>query len=114
MEAYLAYRQVTYHAAGELAATRSLADSVERIADRIFDRTRGVSRAAAFAMVGSQNQDYRGMFMDGEVGLLFSGAAALVPMLDLVFMDGTVTWLDDQATLDRLIRRRLLGAESDK
>jgi hypothetical protein len=26
-----------------------------------------------------------------------------VPLIDLVFMVGTVTWIDDQAALDRLI-----------
>jgi hypothetical protein len=54
-------------------------------------------------MVGSQNQDYRGIFMDGEVAVAFTGAASLVPLVDLVFMVGTVTWVDDQATLDRLL-----------
>ena len=43
------------------------------------------------------------MFMDGEIGVLFTGAQSLVPLVDLVFMAGTVTWVDDQATLDRLL-----------
>ncbi len=106
MASYLAYRRVTYAAQTGLAETRSLADSLERIADRVFAHTRGLPRAATFAIVGSQNQDYRGMFMDGEVGVLYSGAAALVPMVDLVFMAGVVTWIDTQETLDRLLPPR--------
>ena len=47
--------------------------------------------------------DNRGMFMDGEIGLVFTGPQALVPLVDLVFLAGTVTWVDDRATLDRLI-----------
>ena len=69
--------------------------------------------------MGSQNQDYRGMFMDGEVGVLFTGAESVVPLMDLVFMVGTVTWVDDQATLDRLLppvgelRRRIARIAKD-
>jgi hypothetical protein len=47
--------------------------------------------------------DYRGMFMDGEVGLLFGGTESLVPLVDLLFLEGTVTWLDDVQALDRLL-----------
>ena len=43
------------------------------------------------------------MFMDGEVAVVFTGATSLVPLVDLVFMVGTVTWVEDQATLDRLL-----------
>jgi hypothetical protein len=53
---------------------------------------------------GSQNQDYRGMFMDGEVAMLLTGPESLVVLVDLVFLEGAVVWLDDRATLDRLLR----------
>ena len=43
------------------------------------------------------------MFMDGEAGVLFTGPESLVPLIDLVFMMGTVTWVEDQTTLDRLL-----------
>jgi hypothetical protein len=56
-----------------------------------------------YAFVGSQNQDYRGMFMDGEVAMVFSGSEALIPLVDLAFLEGTVTWLQDRATLNRLL-----------
>ena len=44
---------------------------------------------------------YAGCYMDGEVGVMFTGAESLVPMIDLVFMFGTVSWIEDQRTLDR-------------
>ena len=103
MAAYLRYRATTYSPTAEYGDARALSDSLELIAERLFTPARAVPRAASFALVGSQNQDYRGMFMDGEVGMLFTGAESLVPLMDLVFMVGTVTWVDDQATLDRLL-----------
>jgi phosphatidylserine/phosphatidylglycerophosphate/cardiolipin synthase-like enzyme len=77
------------------------------MATRIFARVRGTAGdgAAAYAIVGSQNQDYRGMFMDGEVGVMLTGSESLVVLVDLVFLEGAVVWLDDRATLDRLLRR---------
>jgi len=35
--------------------------------------------------------------------VLFTGPESLVPLIDLVFMVGTVTWVDDQTTLDQLL-----------
>ena len=61
--------------------------------------------AVLYAIVGSQNQDYRGMFMDGEVGVLIAGHEALAVLVDLVFLEGTVTWLENRATVDRLLGR---------
>jgi hypothetical protein len=103
MATYLRYRRATYAPEGEYSEARALPDSLERIAERLLAHVHDTPRAASFAIVGSQNQDYRGMFMDGEVGVLFTGPESLVPLIDLVFLVGTVTWVDDQATLDRLL-----------
>jgi len=119
MSTYLRYREATYSIEAEYADARGFTADLERLAERIFAPVRGTARAAGYAIVGSQNQDYRGMFMDGEIGVLFSGPESLVPLLDLVFMEGTVTWVDDQATLDRLLppgselKRRLARAIKD-
>lgn len=119
MAAYLRYRAATYSPAGEYVAASELPDSLEQIAERLFAGARATPRAASFAMVGSQNQDYRGMFMDGEVSVLFTGPQSLAPLIDLVFMAGTVTWVDDQPTLDRLLppvgelRRRIARVTKD-
>jgi hypothetical protein len=104
MATYLRYRAATYtRGETEHPDARALTDSLEHIAEQILASIQNDQKAASFALVGSQNQDYRGMFMDGEVAVLFTGATSLVPLVDLVFMVGTVTWVEDDATLDRLL-----------
>jgi len=120
MTTYLRYREATYSPGSDVqAGARALTDSLELIAEQIMEPTPKTAKAASYAMVGSQNQDYRGIFMDGEVAVAFTGATSLVPLVDLVFMVGTVTWVDDQATLDRLLppvgelRRRIARVTKD-
>jgi hypothetical protein len=104
METYLRYREATYtRGETEHPDARALTDSLEHIAEQLLAPIQNDPKAASFALVGSQNQDYRGMFMDGEVAVVFTGATSLVPLVDLVFMVGTVTWVEDDATLDRLL-----------
>lgn len=112
---YLEYRRVTFQVRGEYRDARTMPERLEAIATRLYRGAlaRSGPGAAAWAIVGSQNQDNRGMFMDGEVGLVLTGPEALVTLVDLVFLDGAVEWLEDRATLDRLLppptefRRRL-------
>ena len=120
MRTYLRYREATYApGSSEQAGARALPDSLELIAEQLLAATPETAKAASYAMVGSQNQDYRGIFMDGEVAVVFTGATSLVPLVDLVFMVGTVTWVEDQATLDRLLppvgelRRRIARIAKD-
>jgi len=103
MTAYLNYREATYQPKNEASEAAQLPAELGEIAERMYQRVRGRPGAASYAFVGSQNQDYRGMFMDGEVAMVFSGAEALVPMVDLAFLEGTATWLHDRATLDQLL-----------
>jgi hypothetical protein len=106
MRAYLAYRRTTLYVEGEYRESRNGPQRLEGIAARIYARVAAAagSSAATYAIVGSQNQDYRGMFMDGEVGVLLTRAETLVVLADLVFLEGAVVWLDDQATLDRYLK----------
>ncbi|MCH7876279.1 MAG: hypothetical protein IH965_13400 [Gemmatimonadetes bacterium] len=103
MATYLRYREATHALGEEPADAHGFSEELARIAERVFAETRNRPRVATYALLGSQNQDYRGMFMDGEVALLFSGFASLVPLLDLAFLEGTVTWVEDQQMLDRLL-----------
>ena len=103
MRVYLAHREATYTVGAPATLSMELPAELQEIATQIYQRTRGVAGAASYALVGSQNQDYRGMFMDGEVDLLFTGAESLVPLVDLIFIEGTATWLTDQSSLDRLV-----------
>ncbi|HET9293764.1 MAG TPA: hypothetical protein VFO06_05670, partial [Gemmatimonadales bacterium] len=101
--AYLRYREATSNSENSADSAAALEAELGRVVDQIYRRVRGVPGAAGYAIVGSQNQDYRGMFMDGEVAMVFSGPEALVPLLDLVFLEGTATELTDRAQLDSLL-----------
>ena len=121
MAAYLRYRAATYamEPGGEAVEAHGFPGELGRIASRVYAPAAAGARAASYALVGSQNMDYRGMFMDGEVDVLFGGAESLVPLLDLLFLEGTVTWVEDQATLDLLLpppselKRRLARVAKD-
>ncbi len=63
--------------------------------------TEELGRFAFFLQVGSPNQDYRSTVMDGEAAVLVSGWTSLYAVPDFVLLTGLVTWIDDQAELDR-------------
>ena len=84
MAAYLAYRQATYSAGQRADPGRLAPAGLQDIAAAdLRAHARRAEGAAEYVIMGSQNQDYRGMFMDGEVDLLFSGPETLVPLVDL-------------------------------
>jgi hypothetical protein len=56
-----------------------------------------------FLQVGSANQNYRTMTMDGEAAVLVSGWTSLYAVPDFVLLTGLTKWPDDQAALDRLL-----------
>ena len=71
-------------------------------------------RAIYYLTVGSQNQDYRGMIMDGEAACVVAGYDSLVALLDVFFMSGLTTWVEDLDTLETHLPaqkgwRKLLG-----
>ncbi len=61
------------------------------------------SRLAMYLTVGSQNQDYRGKIMDGEVLYVVSGFGATVALLDMMNLLLVTTWVEDIETLDELM-----------
>ena len=63
-------------------------------------------RWAFFLMVGSANENYRSMLMDGEAMVLVSGWTSLYAVPDFVLLTGVATWIDDQAELDRRLPPR--------
>ncbi|HSJ09047.1 MAG TPA: hypothetical protein VK928_04015 [Longimicrobiales bacterium] len=106
MATYIQYREATHVIEEtEAADAHGYPRQLALIARRVFGPAEDSPRAATFAIVGSQNMDYRGMLMDGEVGVLFTGFASVVPLLDLLFLEGTATPVTDQHTLDRLLPR---------
>ena len=71
-------------------------------------------RVMYYLSIGSQNQDYRGTIMDGEVAAVISGYYSLIGVVDLFFMSATTTWVDNIEDLDELLPpesgwRRWLG-----
>jgi hypothetical protein len=58
-------------------------------------------RWAFFLMVGSANENYRSMLLDGEAMVLVSGWTSLYAVPDLILLTGIATWIDEKAELDR-------------
>jgi hypothetical protein len=56
--------------------------------------------------LGTQNQDPRGMLLDGEATVIVSGFQAAAGLVDLYFLMARTTWIDSQAELDRLLPPR--------
>ncbi|HSD31865.1 MAG TPA: hypothetical protein VLB49_08145 [Gemmatimonadales bacterium] len=66
-----------------------------------------------YLQIGSPNQDYRSMVMDGEAATLVTSWTALYGMPDFVLLTGLAAWPETQAQLDRLLPppdSRLLAA----
>ncbi|MFC1530783.1 hypothetical protein ACFL5T_00835 [Gemmatimonadota bacterium] len=61
--------------------------------------------AVFYHLVGSSNMDYRSMLMDGEVGLLVSGKAAIHGLLDALMLAGAARWIDDVEVLNQYLPR---------
>jgi hypothetical protein len=53
--------------------------------------------------VGSQNQDPRGLMLDGEASVIVSGLHAAAGLVDLYYVMARSTWVRDKAELDRLV-----------
>ena len=56
-----------------------------------------------YLTVGSQNMDYRGMTMDGEVMYLGSDLGALEAIVDFIEIAALCDWVDTQEELDALL-----------
>ncbi|MFN2565516.1 MAG: hypothetical protein ABR499_10985 [Gemmatimonadaceae bacterium] len=53
--------------------------------------------------LGTQNQDPRGMVLDGEATIVVSGFPAAAGLVDLYFVMARSTWIGTRAELDRLL-----------
>ena len=61
------------------------------------------AKAILYLTVGSHNQDYRSMVMDGEALFVVGRWSSLVGYLDLVALAGQTTWLKSQEQLEELL-----------
>jgi hypothetical protein len=73
---------------------KTLRDAYHAMLDRLPVESR--EHAILSWIIGSQNQDRRGMLVDGEVMVAVSGFDALISMLDFMFIVGAATWPSDR------------------
>lgn len=73
---------------------------------RSFEQSLSEADRKAFSFyfsLGMQNQDPRGIMLDGEASVIVSGAQAAVGVVDLYFLMARTTWIERQAQLDELL-----------
>jgi hypothetical protein len=61
------------------------------------------AQAILYFTVGSHNQDYRSMVMDGEALFVVGRMGALIGYLDHAVLVGQTTWLENQEQLEKLL-----------
>ena len=60
-------------------------------------------RVSFYFMLGSQNEDPRGMIQDGEATVVVSGFHAAAGLVDLYFLMARSTWVTSEAQLDQYL-----------
>ena len=86
------------------AAAQALSDASRRLVDGFLAaRPAARERAAYYLIVGSANQDYRSMYLDGEASVLLAGRAAVVALVDFALLASLSRWVEDVAALDALL-----------
>ncbi|HUL69550.1 MAG TPA: hypothetical protein VLT17_04840 [Gemmatimonadales bacterium] len=60
-------------------------------------------RVMYYLLIGSANQDYRSMVMDGEASVLLSGWSGVVGLIDFSLIISLSVWIDDLEMLDALL-----------
>jgi hypothetical protein len=60
-------------------------------------------RVVFYTIMGSHNQNYRSMVIDGEVAFIISQWPSIIPYLDLISLIGQSRWIEDAAELERLV-----------
>jgi hypothetical protein len=87
---------------------RSLADDVPvhlAVQQAVMRETSPATRErfVAYLMVGSFNQNYRSMLMDGEVMLTVEGGAVVHGLIDYLALLGVTTWIDNLEQLEEYL-----------
>jgi hypothetical protein len=107
LEAYV--RQLARDPAAKEVSVRESAQMLSQASQHLVDAfsgnlsPEGRARVAYFLIVGSANQDYRSMFMDGEASVLLSGWSGVVGLIDFGLIVNLSVWVDDLALLDDLL-----------
>ena len=61
------------------------------------------ARLTFYFTIGTQNQDPRGMLLDGEALFVLSGMSGAVGLIDLYSLMARSTWIETEAELDKLL-----------
>jgi hypothetical protein len=85
------------------SATRS-ADALMRGYEQALSEADRKATSFYFS-TGTQNQDPRGLMLDGEATLVVSGLHAASGLVDLYFLMARTTWITTKPELDRLLPR---------
>jgi hypothetical protein len=64
------------------------------------------AEAIVYLTLGSQNQDYRSMIMDGEALFVVGRTWAMVAYLDFISLMGQTTWVENVEQLEELLPRQ--------
>jgi hypothetical protein len=90
----------------EYVPYNALADSLRKVTQpALADFAAGLTpegrqRLAAYFIIGSHNQNYRSMVIDGEVAFVAAGVGALTGLIDFIVITGLTEWLDDLEELE--------------
>jgi hypothetical protein len=87
------------------AAADALAVASQRLAS-VFRTTLSPAQrehVMYYLLIGSANEDYRSMLMDGEASVLLSGWSGVVGLIDFSLIVNLSVWIDDLEMLDALI-----------
>lgn len=90
---------------GARQAAESLSHASQQLVEAFRARLTSAdrSRIAYYLIVGSANQDYRSMFMDGEASVLMAGWSGIVGLIDFGLIANLSVWVDDLTMLDQLL-----------
>jgi len=108
--ALLSQKRQTARFAGQLGATTPESDAeAMRASDQLLNGyeqslTEAERKQVSFYFTaGTQNQDPRGLMLDGEATLVVSGIPAAAGLVDLYYLMARTTWVSRQEEIDRLL-----------
>jgi hypothetical protein len=94
---------------GTWPGAREAADALGDAGQRLWESYRRMlspsdsTKVLFYLLVGSANQDYRSMFMDGEASVLLSGWSSVMSLVDFGLLVNLSVWVDDLTLLDALL-----------
>ena len=109
LRGYLMYREKFTIQKDHYVDVRDIPESLREMANEILHRYQDSlnyeqqTHAMGYLTIGSQNHNYRSLIMDGEVALVVANRAALNVLMDMFFLSGITTWVEDLETLERYL-----------